>query len=66
MKNYKITRAYYFGYGANLRKMRGTTTEVVVAANSEQEALRIAEKQGFVETGGLSSGYIVRVKRTYK
>jgi hypothetical protein len=66
MKNYKITKAYYTGYGARLKKMRGTTQEIIVAANSEESARKIGEEKGFVETGGLSAGYIVTVRRAYK
>jgi hypothetical protein len=66
MKNYKITKAYYVGYGANIRKIRGTTQSIIIKASNESEALKLAEEQGFVETGGLWSGYIVSARRTYK
>ena len=65
LKKFEVVARYMVGYGANLRKLAGVANKkVVVLATNESRALEIAERvHNIKETGGLSSGYVIKVTK---
>ena len=65
LNKFEVVARYMVGYGANLRKLAGVANKkVVVLATNESRALEIAERvHNIKETGGLSSGYVVKATK---
>jgi hypothetical protein len=65
LNKFEVVARFMVGYGANLRRLRGVANKkVVVLATNESRALEIAERvHNIKETGGLSSGYVVKATK---
>jgi hypothetical protein len=65
LNKFEVVAHYMVGYGANLRKLAGVANKkVVVLATNASRALEIAERvHNIKETGGLSSGYVVKATK---
>jgi hypothetical protein len=65
LNRFEVVARYMVGYGANLRKLAGVANKkVVILATNESRALEIAERvHDIKETGGLSSGYVVKATK---
>jgi len=65
LNKFEVVARYMVGYGANLRKLAIVANKkVMVLATNESRALEIAERvHNIKETGGLSSGYVVKATK---
>ena len=65
LNKFEVVARFMVGYGANLRKLAGVANKkVVVLATNASRALEIAERvHNIKETGGLSSGYVVKATK---
>lgn len=65
LNKYEVRGTYFVGYGANLRKLRGVAIKrAIVLAPNQARALEIAERvHNIKESGSLSAGYIVKVRK---
>jgi len=65
LNKFEVVARFMVGYGANLRKLASVANKkVVVLATNESRALEIAERvHNIKETGGLSSGFVVKATK---
>lgn len=65
LSRFRVEAAYYVGYGANLRKLRGVAKKsAIVLATTKDRAIEIAARvHDIKESGSLNAGYIVSATR---